>query len=77
MDKSGYFSVDTKNPQRGDLLYWKPTGSNTKTDHIGIVTGYNSSTKELSTVEGNKGDEVVERTYNMNNYSSIKGFYRF
>ena len=77
INKSGYFKVDNKAPQPGDLFYYTPTGNNKVTDHIGIVTGYNSSTNVVSTVEGISSDKVRAREYDLYETNRIKGFYRF
>ena len=68
-------------PQAGDLIYfdWSASGStNTNFDHVGIVVSYNSSTKKITTIEGNYGsngsanNKVTKTTREYNN--KVKAF---
>lgn len=49
-------------PRRGDIIYF---GSGSSPSHVGIVTGCDGST--VYTVEGNSSDQVIERSYSLNN----------
>ncbi|MDR1464651.1 MAG: CHAP domain-containing protein [Oscillospiraceae bacterium] len=76
-----YFSKATalasKPPARGDLIYFLPPGSPyTYASHVGIVTGYDSVTKTVYTVEGNYNNAVEAHSYSLDRNTSIKGFAR-
>ena len=56
----------TYSPQKGDIIYFlseegKLKGRNT--NHVGIVTGFSASKKEIYTIEGNSNNQVATRTY--------------
>ena len=57
-------------PQAGDIIFFDWNGDNWS-DHVGIVISSNGSTVE--TVEGNSGNAVKRKTYNINSYS-IMGY---
>ena len=63
-----------KTPKAGDLVFFT-------WGHVGIVESYNSSTKKITTIEGNTGNnnfkksKVMRHTYNVN-YSGIKAIIR-
>ncbi len=63
----------TYTPQAGDLVYFKGSRNNNKTNHVGIVTGYSNNT--LYTIEGNttpsgsssNGGGVYAKSYDISN----------
>lgn len=52
-------SPATYTPQDGDFIIWQDSGRS----HIGIVTGYDASTDQVSTIEGNTSNSVGRHTY--------------
>lgn len=69
---------DKVTPQRGDIvifLWSSDDDGTTNWSHVGIVTGYNSKTGVISTVEGNtSGGKVAERSRNYD--GSVVGILR-
>ena len=65
-----YAEADEYAPQAGDLIFfdWDGDGSS---DHVGIVTG--ATETELTTIEGNSGAAVREKTYAIND-TQIMGY---
>ena len=65
-----YAEADEYAPQAGDLIFfdWDGDGSS---DHVGIVTG--ATETELTTIEGNSGRTVREKTYAIND-TQIMGY---
>lgn len=49
-------------PKRGDLILFDWDGDTTLSEHVGIVTGVTET--KVSTVEGNSGKTVREKSYN-------------
>ena len=62
----------TYTPKAGDIVYFKNSRNNNKTNHVGIVTGYSNGT--LYTIEGNtkstgasgSGGGVYAKSYSIN-----------
>lgn len=48
-------------PQPGDIIYFKGSRNNNKTNHVGIVTSYSSKT--VYTIEGNTSKGVAAKSY--------------
>lgn len=63
-DKSNY------TPKRGDIFINKSNGAS----HVGIVTGYDPSTKMFSTIEGNTSDDTVKELSRSITASGLTGF---
>ena len=65
-----YAEADEYAPQAGDLIFfdWDGDGSS---DHVGIVTG--ATETELTTIEGNSGRTVREKSYAIND-TQIMGY---
>lgn len=63
-DKSTY------TPKRGDIFINKSNGAS----HVGIVTGYDSSAKTFSTIEGNTSDDTVKSLTRSMTASGLTGF---
>lgn len=59
-------------PKAGDIIFFDYNHNNSS-DHVGIVESYNSSTKVVTTIEGNKRDAVVRQTYSLN-HKDICGY---
>jgi len=71
--KAGYYSkVGTYTPVPGDIMIQKSNGAS----HTGIVVGVDD--KYIYTIEGNSGDAVRERKYEIGSsaYSKISGWIR-
>jgi hypothetical protein len=56
----------------GDIVYYDWNGDRV-VDHVGLVESYNSSTGNITTIEGNYSDQVKRRTINYKS-SSIFGY---
>ena len=63
-DKSSYI------PKRGDIFINKSNGAS----HVGIVTGYDSSERTFSTIEGNTSDDTVKSLTRSMTASGLTGF---
>ncbi|GLB28817.1 hypothetical protein LAD12857_07400 [Lacrimispora amygdalina] len=63
-DKSVY------TPKRGDVFINKSNGAS----HVGIVTGYDSSAKTFTTIEGNTSDDTVKSLTRSMTASGLTGF---
>lgn len=48
-------------PKAGDVIFFTRSGQN----HTGIVTGYDSKSKTVYTIEGNTKDRVARRSYKL------------
>jgi hypothetical protein len=59
-------------PKMGDIVYYDWNGDKV-VDHVGLVESYNSSTGNITTIEGNYSDQVKRRTINYKS-SSIFGY---
>jgi hypothetical protein len=59
-------------PKMGDIVYYDWNGDRV-VDHVGLVESYNSSTGNITTIEGNYSDQVKRRTINYKS-SSIFGY---
>lgn len=66
-----YQSAEDYEPTAGDLVFfdWENDG---RADHVGIVIAVNGS--EITTIEGNVGNGVGERSYNLAGENDILGF---
>ncbi|WP_394527635.1 CHAP domain-containing protein [Lacrimispora sp. JR3] len=57
-------------PKRGDIFINKSNGA----AHVGIVTGYDPSTKMFSTIKGNTSDDTVKELSRSITASGLTGF---
>lgn len=66
-----YQSAEDYEPTAGDLIFfdWENDG---RADHVGVVIAVNGS--EITTIEGNVGNGVGERSYNLAGENDILGF---
>ena len=68
-----------KNPQAGDIVFFKYSTNNRKTNHVGLVVSVSDNGKIINTIEGNtsqtsadNGGKVMQR----NRYSNIVAYAR-
>lgn len=61
-------SGDTYKPQSGDFIVWQRNEDPDSliNSHIGIVTAYDPSTNQVTTIEGNSGNAVQQNHYDAN-----------
>lgn len=60
-------------PKEGDIAFFTSDSSQSGY-HVGMVTGYNAKTKEVTIVEGNYSDKVAKNVYKINNCKALIGF---
>ncbi len=55
-------------PKAGDIIFWDWDDNGNGPDHVGIVTGYDSSRKMVKAVHGNYSGKVVVNEWGLNDY---------
>lgn len=69
-EKNRFGDKLTYTPKRGDVFINKSNGAS----HVGIVTGYDSSSKTFTTIEGNTSDDTVKELSRSITASGLTGF---